>query len=277
MFFSSVVMYLFIRRGQRQQIPLNEYLLSMFILPLIVYFFVLLYTKTSLVIPFWQIGLIAGISFVFSYIGNVLSQKSILLASNPGYSLSITKAYVIFTTLFAVFFFHSVLTLKAVIAIALIVVFSALISINPSSKKQTRSSMVWLPLAIGAFFCFAGLALFSTYILKLGVNVYVWLFYLFFFVSLFIGLGMMLQKTKVQFSGKTFPTLFMIGVMSMVFNLYTQLGYKEAPNPGYINAANAASITLVTLLSALFFKDELTLRKIIGVIGVSVGLILLFI
>jgi uncharacterized membrane protein len=67
-----------------------------------------------------------------------------------------------------------------------------------------------------------------------------------------------------------------MGITSTLFNLFMQIGYIYSPNPGYINAANASSISLLTLLSAYFFKDELNSRKVIGVIGVTAGLVLLF-
>lgn len=68
----------------------------------------------------------------------------------------------------------------------------------------------------------------------------------------------------------------MIGVFATSFNYFMQVGFDLAPNVGYVNAANAASISLLTLMSALLFKDDLSLRKIIGIIGVTVGLFVLF-
>jgi uncharacterized membrane protein len=55
-----------------------------------------------------------------------------------------------------------------------------------------------------------------------------------------------------------------------------QVGFNLAPNVGFVNAANAASISLLTLAAAFFFKDELTLKKLIGIAGVTAGLLLLF-
>ena len=69
----------------------------------------------------------------------------------------------------------------------------------------------------------------------------------------------------------------MIGVFASSFNYFMQVGFNLAPNVGYVNAANASSISLLTLLSAYFFKDDLNNRKLIGIIGVTAGLILLFV
>ena len=49
-----------------------------------------------------------------------------------------------------------------------------------------------------------------------------------------------------------------------------------ASNPGYISAVNVASISLLTVLYRVFFKDTLTLKKMLGVIGILIGLIILF-
>ena len=54
-----------------------------------------------------------------------------------------------------------------------------------------------------------------------------------------------------------------------------QVGFDLAPNIGYVNAINAASIAAVTVFSALLFKDELTLKKLVGVLGIIFGLIIL--
>jgi uncharacterized membrane protein len=58
---------------------------------------------------------------------------------------------------------------------------------------------------------------------------------------------------------------------------FMQVGFNLAPNVGYINATNAASISLLTLMSTIIFKDELNPKKLVGIIGVTLGLILLFI
>lgn len=71
-------------------------------------------------------------------------------------------------------------------------------------------------------------------------------------------------------------TLLLIGIFGSSFNYFMQVGFNLAPNVGYVNATNAASISLLTLMSAFFFKDELTIKKMIGVFGVTAGLLLLF-
>ena len=67
------------------------------------------------------------------------------------------------------------------------------------------------------------------------------------------------------------------GVLGVGFNYGMQQGFVTAPNIGYINAMNASSIGLVVIGAAIFFHDDLSGRKLIGVIGVIAGLIFLVI
>ena len=67
------------------------------------------------------------------------------------------------------------------------------------------------------------------------------------------------------------------GIPASVFNFCLIQGYLVSPNPGYISAVNVASISLLTVLYKVFFKDTLTLKKMLGVIGILIGLIILFV
>jgi uncharacterized membrane protein len=62
-----------------------------------------------------------------------------------------------------------------------------------------------------------------------------------------------------------------------LFNLGQFEAIKVAPNVGYVNAINAGSISLVTILAVLLFNDELTKRKAIGILGVTAGLLFLLV
>jgi hypothetical protein len=68
-----------------------------------------------------------------------------------------------------------------------------------------------------------------------------------------------------------------IGILSAAFNYFMQVGIQLAPNVGYVNAVNASSISAVTIGAVLFFHDDFSKRKFLGVIGVTIGLILLVI
>ena len=66
-------------------------------------------------------------------------------------------------------------------------------------------------------------------------------------------------------------------VQSKVHREHLGLGYltSELRQAGF--EANAASISLLTLMSAILFKDELSVKKMIGIAGVTLGLFALFI
>src|SRR3989344_5458847 len=276
LFVSSVVLYLFVRKSQLSKIPdaLNN--LAMFALPTVIFFIVAITQKRSLVISLENLIIIIFASFFFSYLGNVCSLKSIKLAPNPGYSLIISKSYVVFTTVIAVIFLNAHISLRNAIAIIFIVLFSALIMISKSKKQVTDKQ--WILYAFGAFFGWGFLALVSKYLLNQGVDIIIYSFYIGVFVSIMIIVEMIWQKTKLaKIKTNEAVTLAAIGLAAFFLNLFMQLGFLLAPNIGYINAVNASSISMVTLLSAYFFKDELTLRKIIGVAGVTAGLILLLV
>lgn len=67
------------------------------------------------------------------------------------------------------------------------------------------------------------------------------------------------------------------GIFSTLFNLGQFEAIKLAPNVGYVNAINAGSIAAVTVFAVILFKDELTSRKAIGILGVVAGLVLLLV
>ena len=276
LFVSSVLLYLFVRKSQLVKIPDTLNNLAMFALPTVIFFIVAVVQKKSLVISWENLILIIIAAFFFSYLGNVWSLKSIKLAPNPGYSLIISKSYVVFTTVIAVIFLNAHISLRNAIAIIFIVLFSALIMISKSKKQVTNKQ--WILYAFGAFFGWGFLALVSKYLLNQGVDIIIYSFYIGVFVSIMIIVEMIWQKIKLpKIKTGEVVILVAIGLAAFFLNLFMQIGFLLAPNIGYINAVNASSISMVALLSAYFFKDELNLRKIIGVAGVTAGLILLLV
>lgn len=248
----------------------------MFLVPVVVYLILSVNTNTRFALKPFEYFLILIQAIFFSYLGNVFSLKGIEYSPNPGYSLIISKSYVVFTAIASVFIFNAPLTAKSVIAIILIISFSALIVIG-KSKNIMKSNTLWLPYTIGAFFCWGLLALSSKYLLNVGVPIFTRLIYTMIIVTVIILGEIRIKKIKVfDISKVQLIVLLMIGVFSTSFNYYMQVGFNVAPNIGYVNAVNAASISLLTLLSAVLFKDDLSVRKMIGIIGVTVGLFVLF-
>lgn len=250
--------------------------LAMFAIPLIMFIILALTAHQSFMIPLDMLTIIIGAGILFSYIGNVSSLVSIQKAPNPGYSLVISKSYVVFTTLVSVLLFHAELTIKKTIAIIFIVSFSALIMLSQKGvKKATDKS--WLPLSLASFFCWGMLSLTSKYVFTHGVNIYIFLSYVYLVVTICVVIEML--KKKVSFDGviKNKGILLLIGICSIGFNLFQFIAIKLAPNVGYVNAINASSISAVTICAILLFKDEFSKRKLAGVLGVTIGLLLLLV
>ncbi len=276
MFVSSVALYLCVRKSNSLKTPQQLNNLAMFLIPVLVYLLLTVRTPTSFTLTPFEYFLIFIQGVFFSYLGNVLSLKGIEYAPNPGYSLIISKSYVVFTAVASIFIFSAPLTIKTMIAIAFIIVFSAIITID-KDKDRTNSHKLWFPYTIGAFFCWGFLALSSKYLLNMGVPILTRLILSMIVVTLLI-LGEILYK-KVEWkkvSKDQFITLLLIGIFGASFNFFMQVGFNLAPNVGFVNATNAASISLLTLMSSFIFKDELTLKKMIGIVGVTAGLLLLF-
>lgn len=277
MFLSSVVLYLCVRKSNSLKTPQQLNNLAMFLIPAIVYLLLTVNSSTRFALKPLEYLIIIIQSIFFSYLGNVFSLKGIEYSPNPGYSLIISKSYVVFTAIASIFIFNAPLTMKSVIAIALIIIFSALITID-IGKDKTSSNRLWLPYTVGAFFCWGLLALSSKYLLNLGVPILTRLIYSMIVVTVLIIGEMKIKKINALLISKAqLITLIMIGIFGSSFNYFMQVGFNLAPNVGYVNAANAASISLLTLMSAFIYKDELTIKKMIGIAGVTAGLLFLFI
>jgi len=213
---------------------------------------------------------------LFSGYANHLSLLSMKHAVNPWYSLMISKSYVILSSLLAVFLFWSPLTATDIWAIVMIVFFACFLFLEPGSSLDLKDKK-WFFYALGAFVWWAFLALLNRRILLQWMGTVSLLFRLFFLVSLSVGFQFFHSDDFSDFSAFFSWEALWIVCWMIVFNYGLIHGYAVSPNPGYLNAANAASIAFLTLASSLIFKDELTMRKMIGIVGVVVWISLLFV
>lgn len=277
MFASSIPAYLLIRRATLSGMPQSLQNMACFVIPLCLYIPFAIFSRTSLIVNAYQLAVLIVSAVLFSYLGAKLSLLSMRYAPNPGYSLVISKSYVVFTTLFSIVFFHATLSARAAFAIALIIAFSALITIDPKGKKSTYGRPIWLPLTFATFFCWGMLAISSKYLQDIGVPIYTRLIYMLAMVSVLFAADMKKEGATMRMSIPQWILFIAIGVFFTGFNYFMQLGYQLAPNIGYINAINAGSVAFVTIGASIFFHDEFNVRKFIGVIGVIAGLTLLVI
>jgi len=274
MLLSSILTYLAIRWAKDQKIEVNFQNLAMFMLPGFVYLFLILINGISLKIDLTEFLILLGNGVFFSWLGNFISLKALKEAPNPGYSLIISKSYVVMTSVLSVWLFSSELTVQSIIAILMIIAFSALIIIDKAGKKTENKR--WLLYTMYAFFAWGFQALILKYLSDTGLDKLVILIYLQVIGSLLILLQIILNKSKFIIAKTSLITIAIIGIAWSGFNFFMMEGYKLAPNPGYINAVNATSIAFVTVFSSVLFKDELNLRKVIGVLGIIGSLIILF-
>jgi drug/metabolite transporter (DMT)-like permease len=251
--------------------------LAMFAIPLAAYTAIGTTAGTDFSISVWHWLVLIVAAVIFAYGGNTASLKAIAIAPNPGYSLVLSKSYVLFTTIVAVALLHADLSVRKAIAILAIVAFSALIMVNPKEAKHVRSNK-WIVLSFGAFFAWGMLSLTSKYLFSHGVATYAFLIYLYAIVTACIVMAnKMSHRTFKDISNLHWLLLVGTGIFSTLFNLGQFEAIRLAPNIGYVNAINAGSISLVTVLAVILFKDELTLKKAIGVFGVTAGLLLLLV
>jgi drug/metabolite transporter (DMT)-like permease len=277
MFVSSVALYLTVRKSSLIKTPSYLTNLAMFAIPLIAYIAIGIVNSSSLAITWWQVVAITVAAVVFAYGGNKASLRAIDVAPNPGYSLVLSKSYVLFTTIVAVTLLGAELTIQKAAAIILIVAFSVLIMVTPKSAKKVKSQK-WIVLSFGAFFAWGMLSLSSKYLFNNGVDTIAFLIYLYATVTIrIIGLDRVKLSKIKEVPNNAKLLLLGTGIFSTLFNLGQFEAIRLAPNVGYVNAINAASIAAVTVFAMILFKDEHTLRKATGVLGVVMGLILLLV
>lgn len=275
MFVSSVALYLVVRRATLLKIPTHITNLAMFAVPLV--FFVALHAGNGepYVVPLSSIGILLLAGVVFAFGGNTASLRAIKEAPNPGYSLVLSKSYVLYTTIVALILFNAELSVQKAVGILLIVGFSALIMIDPTKTRKVKHKNHWLTFSMGAFFAWGSLSLSAKYLFNSGLGTYSFLLYLYLITTICILVKLLIDRQKLAHIMDHKWTLLFIGLFSTTFNLFQFEAIKLAPNLGYVNAMNAGSIALVTILAVLIFKDDFSWRKFVGVIGVIGGILLL--
>lgn len=277
MFGASVFLYVSIRKATLLHIPTELINLASMGVPFFLYAVLTIQNHASLIVSPYQLAIIVLLSIFGSYLPNVTSLKSIQYAPNPGYSLILSKSYVVFTTLVAILLFHAQLSLRAGIAIVSIVLFSVFITVG-KAKPTMHAKPVWLPLALFSFFGWGMLSIGTKFAFSQGISIYQRLIYLSVFVTSFILLEIRTRKINIKLHDRSYYILLVaIGFFSALFNYFMTLAIDLAPNIGYVNAINASSISAVTITSALLFKDELSISKMVGILGVTGGLLLLII
>ena len=273
----SVLLYLCLRIFKQHHITTYIQNAVMFI-PMTVVFGILSHISGDSLWIWWEmIWLMFCVSVVCSWLANYMSLKSMQTAPNIWYPLMVSKSYVALAAVIAVWLFWSTLTITDICAIFLIIWAMSLILISPNVEIKNTHDSSWIWPAIYAHIWRAGLALASKRFINYGIEPQVVNFWIGMSTSLVILLqAYILKENLVPPKWSYMPALWVV-IWMVIFNRWLQEWYALAPNPGYINAANASSIALLTLVSAWIFGDELSTRKLIGIVWVVVGISMLFV
>jgi drug/metabolite transporter (DMT)-like permease len=276
MFVCSVVLYLALRKASLSKLSTQFNNLASFGIPTLAFGVVALFVDSTFNVTPYQLALLIVTGVVLSYFANVASFKSIELAPNAGYSLVISKSYVVLTTFLAVPLFGAKLSVQTLLAVLLIVAFSTLIMLKPKAAHHAKST-AWLPLAIGVFFAWGFLSLMAKYLFLQGMSTLTFLVYISGIVMICILLEMHKKQVSFKPIRQHFGIFLLIGLTAVGYDFFSFYAIMLAPNIGYVNATNAGSIAAVTVFSIWLFKDEFSWRKLVGVFGVVIGLFLLFV
>lgn len=248
-----------------------------FILPFLGFLVWSLFKPGFLEVKFMHLVLIFVYAVFFVQLGTILAIKSITLAKNPGYALAVSRINVLIATFASVFLFGSYLSLLTFVATLIVFMFLLLLPDYSSSKGEKTNQWFWFAL-IGGILT-SGYALGSKYFILENISFLTRMFYSFLAMSLVAGFDLYINRVKIKkikISSEQIIFLLCSGLSTFLFNIFAQFAFEFAPNPGFVNSFIAASLVPTIFLSAYYFKDELNLKKVIGVVGVFLGLILLY-
>lgn len=275
---SSTGLYLCIRHFKEFNISNRMQSLVMFLPTALLSWIIAYINWIHLLLDQHIIILMLPIAIVFSWFSNRMSLLSLEKASNPWYSLIISKSYVILTTILAVPLFKAQLHFVQIFAICVIIFFSLVLILSQSKNKSWDWNIYeWLMPAIYCFFWRSWLALSGNWLVHQWIHPLVINFRLFLFVSCMIISEWIIKWHKVYLPRSLFPSALWIVFFAVIYNRATQTWYKLSPNPWFVNAANASSIALLALLSALLFNDKLSIKGIIWIVWIILGISVLFI
>lgn len=144
-----------------------------------------------------------------------------------------------------------------------------------SNKDRKSRNYVWFWYALGASLLTSGYTLGSKYFINENIPLLTRMFYSFFAMGFISGIDLYINRIKLNVSKSNLFFLIGLGITTFLFNVFAQLAFAYAPNPGFVNAFVSISIIPVTFLSVYFFKDELKIQQVLGVTGILVGLVML--
>ncbi|MDO8609041.1 MAG: EamA family transporter [bacterium] len=279
MFCASIIYYLILRKATINKINYRFSNIANFSIPAVLFFILNIVQNKNMFLPYGTLFLIGLSSFFLSYLSSSASYIALAKAPNAGYSLIIQKSYAVYTSIAAIYLFHSSITPLKFIAILITLASIVFISISPNKQKIIHKDNMWIILSFIAFFGFGTLRLANKGFVNMGVPSTVLLFWTMVFVASFSILDYLIrgQKQGLKINKQDLLVLFGVGFSVTFFYYFLQISEVAAPNIGYVNVINSSSNALYTLLVAWIFKDKLTKNKLLAVITATIGIILLLV
>lgn len=274
----SNVYYLITRKAQINKIDRRIYLISNFFFSAIFYYIVIKYKQLSFIPNINTLVIIFLVAFFLSYIPSAVSYVAMSKAPNAGYSMVIQKSYAVFTTIASVFLFKSSFSWIKFLIVVFILFNVGLVSLADQKKNSRKNSNSWVLLSFIPFFGYGILRLSNKLIITTrNVDSVVLLFWTTLFVTIFSTVDFIIHRKKIniKLSKIDWTILISIGISVSFFYYFLLTAEITAPNLGYVSAINAASNAIFTVLVALIFKEKVTFKKMIGVLGTTIGIILL--
>lgn len=274
MFISSISFYLAVKKLQVLNVDKRLITLANYLFPTVIFFIVSLLQGQRLLFPLLFILSIMVLRVLFNYVGTVAGYKSMEEAPNAGYSLVIQKSYAIYTLFAAAIIYGSEISVWRFLLSGFILFCASLVAFSKTTK--TIKSYRWALYAVVAMLSFGSISLSSKYFAAHGIQASPQLFWT-CLLTLFITIGdsyrVKLSVGKLSKEIVAYMTVLGISVSSFYFfKLNAELA---APNLGYVAAINAASNAVYTVLVAKLFGDSLSPKKMLAVIGMTIGLVLL--
>ena len=88
-------------------------------------------------------------------------------------------------------------------------------------------------------------------------------------------LVVLLPKFQFSIPIKSIAIATVMGLFSVTATIFALKAMKTSPNPGYVSAIFSAKFVVLSIISVFIFYTALSLKGILGVIAVFVGLLLL--
>lgn len=275
MFVSSIGYYLIVKKVQELEIGKKVYMIANYTFPVFLFLLLTLANGNSLKMSLMGFVLAILTSIVFNYVGTIAGYIGVKKAPNAGYSVIIQKSYALYTSFASVILFNSELPAYKLIGVFIIIIFTAFIILEKKGKKFTVGKWFWYSLL--AFILFGGILLTSKYAVEIGENPNTFMFWVMLF-TLTTSVFDLFRNKKDESINLNMKKVFLLASMTIAVSVFywsKNMSTITAPNVGYTSAINASSNAGLTVVSAILYKEDLKLSKIIGVIGVVVGLVIL--